>query len=283
MAAIRDKIRLLSQDRGISIDGPVEVLGSELIAPSYRRVVVRGDCLAHYEQVLPADGFKIDLGTTDAPAIRGFTVRGFDQETRTLHFDVHLHPRGIASTWAEQAEPGTRVRFLGFRRDFAVGDDVDRHVLVADASALPAVARILESIPDHHEVVVLAETPSPGNLDLLPVRDTVEVQAIVGEPSVGPDSPLAVAAASSTFHADAEYWVSAETSTVRAIRRHLLDTGIDRQRLHATAYWIAGRTSSQRDDDEAVTFGRAAQAGLDIDDPAVYDLIEFEGAGQPTV
>ena len=283
MAAIRDKIRLLSQDRGISIDGPVEVLGSELIAPSYRRVVVRGDCLAHYEQVLPADGFKIDLGTTDAPAIRGFTVRGFDQETRTLHFDVHLHPRGIASTWAEQAEPGTRVRFLGFRRDFAVGDDVDRHVLVADASALPAVARILEFIPDHHEVVVLAETPSPGNLDLLPVRDTVEVQAIVGEPSVGPDSPLAVAAASSTFHADAEYWVSAETSTVRAIRRHLLDTGIDRQRLHATAYWIAGRTSSQRDDDEAVTFGRAAQAGLDIDDPAVYDLIEFEGAGQPTV
>lgn len=280
MAAIRDKIRLLSQDRGTSIDGPVEVIGSERIAPSYRRVVVRGDCLAAYEQVLPADGFKIDLGTPDAPAIRGFTVRGFDPATRTLHFDVHLHTHGIATTWAERAEPGARVRFLGFRRDFAVGDDVDRHVLVADASAVPAVARILESIPAHRGVVVLAETPTPADLDLLLVRNSVEVHSIVGNPSVGPDSPLAVAACTMAVDGRAQYWVSAETTTVRAIRRHLLATGVDRSHLHATAYWVAGRTSSQRDDDEAVTFSRAAAAGLDVNDPEVYDLIEFEGAGQ---
>ncbi|MFC5678186.1 siderophore-interacting protein [Aeromicrobium endophyticum] len=281
MAAIRDKIRLLSRHRGVSIDGPVDVLGSEQIAPSFRRVVVRGDCLAAYEQVLPADGFKIDLGTPEAPAIRGFTVRGFDLATRTLHFDVHVHADGIASTWARQAGPGSRVRFLGFRRDFAIGDDVGHHVLVADASAVPALARILEAIPAEHRVVVLAETPTRADLDLLPVRDSVEVHAVVGGPSVGPDSPLATAAVALAVSTRAEYWVSAETTTVRAIRRHLLDAGLDRQRLHATAYWVAGRTSSQRDDDEAVTFDRAARAGLDVDDPAVYDLIEFEGAGQP--
>lgn len=280
MAAIRDKIRLLSQRRGITIDGPVEVIDSEQIAPSYRRVVVRGDCLAAYEQVLPADGFKIDLGTAEVPAIRGFTVRGFDPTTRTLHVDVHVHADGIASTWARHAGPGTRVRFLGFRRDFAIGDDVDSHVLVADASAMPAVARILESIPDHHRVAVLAETPTPDDLGLLPVRDSVEVHPIVAGPSVGAGSPLVSAAVALPVSSDAEYWVSAETTTVRAIRRHLLDAGVDRQRLHATAYWVAGRTSTERDDDEAVTFDRAAKAGLDIDDPAVFDLIEFEGAGQ---
>lgn len=43
---MRDKIRMLSPKPGHLFDGPVEVVGSERAASSYRRVGVRGDGLA---------------------------------------------------------------------------------------------------------------------------------------------------------------------------------------------------------------------------------------------
>lgn len=281
MASIRDKIRILSQRRLISIDDFVEVVESEQISPTYQRVTLRGDCLAAYEQVCPADGFKIVLGTREDSAIRGFTVRNFDQATQTLQFDVHLHSDGVATAWVQNAKMNTRLRFLGFRRDFAIGDNVEEHVLIADASAIPAAATIVESIPAHHRVTVLAESPTRADLALLGEWPHMALQAIIGEPSSGPSSPLVAAARALTVNPGAEYWVSAESATVRAIRRHLLDSDVPRERLHATAYWIAGRTSSQRDDDEANSYRLATEAGLDVNDPNVYDFIEFESDGQP--
>lgn len=277
VATIREKIRALSQSRLVSIDDRVTVVATERISPSFQRVALRGDCLSAYHTVLPADGFKIELGTPEESAIRGFTVRRFTPEDLTLHADVHLHPNSPAAAWAQDPALDRPVRFLGFRRDFAIGDGIEQHVLVADASAIPAVATILEAIPHDHRVVVLAEAPTPEDLDLLGAGSHVEVRPIVGAPSVGVDSPLAAAARGLPTGPDAQYWVSAESSTVRAIRRHLLDHDVPRGQLHATAYWIAGTTSTQRDAQEAVTYTRAVEAGLDVDDPQVYDLLEFEG------
>lgn len=284
MATIREKIRTLSQSRLVSIDDQVTVCSTERISPSFQRVALRGTCLSAYDTVRPADGFKIELGTPEESAIRGFTVRRFDHEDLTLHLDVHVHANSPSATWAQGPDPDRPLRFLGFRRDFAIGDGIDQHVLVADASAIPAVATILEAIPRDHRVVVLAEAPTPEDLDLLAVGPHVELRPIIGASSVGTDSPLATAARDLPTRPDAQYWVSAESSTVRAIRRHLLDHGVPRGQLHATAYWIAGTTSTQRDAQEAVTYTRAVEAGLDVDDPQVYDLLEFEGdapAGAP--
>lgn len=68
--------------------------------------------------MLPANGFKIELGTPDTPAIRSFTGRVFELTARTLYFDVH--DDGIVSTSARDVDAGTHVRFVGVRRDFAV-------------------------------------------------------------------------------------------------------------------------------------------------------------------
>ncbi|MEG9227362.1 siderophore-interacting protein [Aeromicrobium sp. Sec7.5] len=284
MATIREKIRTLSQSRLVSIDDQVKVVATERISPSFQRVALRGACLSAYDTVRPADGFKIELGTPEAFAIRGFTVRRFDPAELTLHADVHLHPHSPSAAWAQDPDLDRPLRFLGFRRDFAIGDGVEQHVLVADASAIPAVATILEAIPSDHRVVVVAEAPAEQDLALLGAGRHVEVRPVVGAPSVGVDSPLATAARDLATGPEAQYWVSAESSTVRAIRRHLLDGGVPRGHLHATAYWIAGTTSTQRDAREAVAYTRAVEAGLDVDDPQVYDLLEFDGdaaAGAP--
>jgi NADPH-dependent ferric siderophore reductase len=37
-------------------------------------------------------------------------------------------------------------------------------------------------------------------------------------------------------------WVGCEASDMRAIRRHLLDAGVARDRLHTSGYWRAGES-----------------------------------------
>ncbi len=282
MATIRDRIRQLSQNRAILIDDHVEVVATSRLTPGFQRVTVAGSCLSAYTNPLPADAFKIDISTGDEPLIRGFTVRGFDVDQERFHFDVALHDGGPASRWAQTVQPGQRMRFLGFRRDFAIGDGVTRHVFITDASGLPAVAGILEALPATHRVVLLAETTHEADRALLDfslasLGDRIQIRWLTGPPSEGPDSALSKAARELQIPPNAQVWLAAESATVRSIRRHLLDDlGIPRGDLHATAYWISGLTSSQRDDREAVVYGRAVTEGLDIMDPAVYDVIEFE-------
>ena len=282
MATIRDRIRELSQNRAILIDDTVEVVQTRRLTPGFQRVTLAGPCLAAYTKALPADAFKIDIAAGEGALIRGFTVRTFDPVRLRIEFDVALHDGGPASRWSEEVEVGTPARFLGFRRDFALGDDVSEHVIITDASGLPAVAAILEALPMEHRVTLLAETSDVADRALLDeavlrLAENLQIHWIVGAPSRGADSPLSRAAAEMLVSHDAQVWLAAESATVRTIRRHLLHVcGVPRGNLHATAYWIAGITSSERDDREAVVYGEAVDAGLDVMDPAVYDRIEFE-------
>ncbi|MBF4551518.1 siderophore-interacting protein [Pseudoclavibacter sp. VKM Ac-2888] len=284
MATIRDRIRELSQGRAILIDDFVEVVASRRLTPGFQRVTLGGACLADYTEPLPADAFKIDIGSEANPLIRGFTVRDFRAERLQFDFDVALHEAGRASDWSQTVAVGQRVRFLGFRRDFAVGDGVTEHVFIADASALPATAAILESLPTGHRVALLAETGSPEDRALLSAAieslgDRLRVVWLTGRSSQGLESALVSAARNLTVPPHAQVWLAAESATVRSIRRHLIEgLGVPRGNLHATAYWISGLTSSQRDGREAVIYGEAVDAGLDVMDPVVYDRLEFEDA-----
>lgn len=287
MASMREKIRELSQGRSILIDDTVEVVASRRLTSGYQRVTLGGECLAAYTAPLPADAFKIDIGGDGESLIRGFTVRGFDPVARRFDVDIVLHEGSRASEWSRTVTPGERLRFLGFRRDFAIGDGVSQHVIITDASGLPAAAAILESLPDEHSARLVAEIGNNDDRGLLDravesLRDRLGVSWIVGRPSRGADSSLAHAVTELDVPVGAQVWLAAESSTVRAIRRHLLDVcGVPRGDLHATAYWISGVTSSQRDDREAVIYGEAVDAGLDVMDPVVFDRLEFEDPPSP--
>lgn len=290
MATIRDKIRDLSQGRAILIDDTLTVVATRRLTPGFQRVTLHGACLSKYTQVAAADAFKIDIPhpATGETLRRGFTIRNFDPNTLTFDFDIALHTGGPSSDWSQNLRGGEVVPFLGFRRDFAIGDNITEHVIITDASGLPAVASILGAIPTHHNVTLIAETTHLADQALLDhaisasnatTGPTLNARWITGKPSIGPDSPLAHAALSASFPEGSQVWLAAESSTVRAMRRHILDTvGIPRANLHATAYWIHGLTSTDRDNRDATTYGNAVASGLDVMDPAVYDSLEFEDA-----
>jgi len=274
MATIRERIRDISQRDGVYLSDRVRVVSVRPVGESYVRIVVEGACLSAYRPAFPADAFKLDMGVAGAPAWRALTVRAFDG--RRIECDLALHAGTVATRWAGAADRGDEVPLVGFRRDFALGDEADHVLLIADASSLPAAAAILASLPSRVRVDVLAEAPSAADRVILgnPRHATV-TWLHHAAPSAGPASPLTTAAGSVEVGAGTEVWLAAEAATVRTIRRRLIEEGLPRTRLHASAYWVAGQTSTERDAHDETVYTRAAESGRDVNDLTVQDELEF--------
>ncbi|RYE77122.1 MAG: siderophore-interacting protein, partial [Hyphomicrobiales bacterium] len=81
------------------------------------------------------------------PLARDFTPRRHDPQAGELDIDFALLHDGPASNWAAQVEPGDSAWIAGPRGSFIVPFDFDWHLLVADETGLPALARRLEELP----------------------------------------------------------------------------------------------------------------------------------------
>lgn len=107
--------------------------------------------------------------------MRTYTVRdvlGAGAETRVVvDIVVHEPPCGPGSTWARSAAVGDRLVLLGPRRGFPYGGiefaphaGAQELLLVADETALPAVAAILTDLPETAVGQVLLEVPIAADL-----------------------------------------------------------------------------------------------------------------------
>ena len=180
--------------------------------------------------------------------MRTYTVRALRPEVAELDVEFVLHGvNGPASAWVSQARVGDAV---GLLLPFAVDttsikgllhSGVDyvppassvRRILVADETALPAVAGILEELPaDVHATVFIAVPdaadvrPLPGNADITWVADGSLLEALK----------------SVTLPFDADYaWVAGESSMIKSVRRHLVDVvGMPKTSISFQGYWKRG-------------------------------------------
>src|SRR5690606_33843997 len=79
-----------------------------------------------------------------------YTVRHWRPERAEIDMLVVLHgDEGNVSPWALRAQPGDRVALWGPRTMWEPPDAPDWYLLVADDTGLPAVAGILEQLPEH--------------------------------------------------------------------------------------------------------------------------------------
>jgi NADPH-dependent ferric siderophore reductase len=125
--------------------------------------------------------------------VRTYTARAVEGEgdERQLVVDFVLHgpdghggaPAGPAGSWAEEATVGDEIGLLAPRRghertfggiEFAPSA-ARRLILVADETAVPALASIAESLPADTDGVVVAEVPDAS--DFLDVRFPPGVEA----------------------------------------------------------------------------------------------------------
>ncbi|MBG6612901.1 siderophore-interacting protein [Pseudomonas aeruginosa] len=222
------------------------------------------------------------------PPMRTYTIRALRAEQEEVDVEFVLHgENGPASAWATHARIGDRLQLAAPNRQY--GDAPGgyewkppagvRHILlIADETALPAVAGILEELAGEAEPpVVEAFLEVPGEADILDLpaipaarlhwlpRHQGGIHSRNGERMIEaarqarlPEREVAGGAAqeledidideeilwelaspeSGSFYA----WVAGESAAVMAIRRYLVqERGIDKRHLTLMGYWRLGK------------------------------------------
>ena len=233
------------------------------LSPSLVRVVLQGDDLAGFSSASFEDHIKLFVpdgtGEDGAPKFtaRNYTPRRHDADAGELTVDFAMHEAGPATRWAAEAKPGEPLSIGGPRGSFVIPMTAhDWHLLVADETGLPAIARRLEELPAGTRVVVIVEVDSKADEIALPTKADASIHWIHRN-GTQPGQPDVLAQALRTVElpkGDYFAWVAAEAGVAKALRKQLLaDHGAHPKWTRAAAYWrqgVADVHENLKDEDE---------------------------------
>jgi NADPH-dependent ferric siderophore reductase len=170
-----------------------------------------------------------------------YTVRRWDRAASRIEALFVLHgDEGQASAWAARAQPGDPVALWGPRTAYTPPPGTDRLLLVADETGLPAVASILEQLPDGVAAQVLAEVSGPDEQQELPATPGIDVRWLHrGDAEPGTTTLLVDAVRSLPRPSATTYvWGGGESRTMTAVRKYLRqELGFPREAISLVAYW----------------------------------------------
>ncbi|MEU4164964.1 siderophore-interacting protein [Actinoplanes sp. NPDC026670] len=177
----------------------------------------------------------------DPPALwRVYTVRRYDAQARELDIDFVKHGVGVATTWAYRAKPGDRLHVGGPSVSSGRPEGYDWFLVVGDDTAIPAIGRLLEELPDETPADVYIEVAEEAHRTDLPARPGVEVTWIVRNGAAPATQPLLLQAVREAGRRDGAMfaWLAGEQSVVRDLRRYLVEErGVDKSDIDFTGYW----------------------------------------------
>ncbi|MFI6655675.1 siderophore-interacting protein [Streptomyces sp. NPDC050523] len=239
-----------------------QVVRTERLTPHMQRVVLGGDglagftadtCTDHYVKLLfpPAVGvtypepfdlerIREDLPREQWPVTRTYTVRAWDPESREMALDFVIHgDEGLAGPWAARVQPGETVHFMGPGGAYAPDVSADWHLLAGDESALPAIARALESLPGGVTAHAFVEVSGPEEEQKID-SDVQVVWLHRGDRPVGEllsETVRALEFPEGRMHA----FVHGEAHFVKELRQLLrVELQIPREDLSISGYWRLG-------------------------------------------
>jgi len=135
----------------------VTVTRIERLSPGFLAITFGSDSLASFVSLSFDDHVKFILEDAKGNKVmRDFTPRSFDLQRRELTLEFALHEHGVACDWARQANVGDAAVIGGPRGSMIISGDYDWHLLAGDATALPAIHRRVEALPQGSRVWVVA-------------------------------------------------------------------------------------------------------------------------------
>ncbi|MFD2756895.1 siderophore-interacting protein [Gulosibacter faecalis] len=296
---------------------PVRVSRVQDLTPGFRRVTFVDESLAHFadpgwDQRIKllfakpgADPRKL-LGSTDwftdwrelpdeaRPPIRTYTTRYVRQHACEIDVDLVVHPTpegvqpGPASEWLETAQPGDELVILGPNArydgepggvDFVPPARTERFLLVGDETAAPAIAVMLEQLPDDAQGVAVIEVEHEADAEYFPAHPGFSVRVVAregrphgdalvpavkeataelapeGEPQtvteINIDTdllwevPRTAKGGAALEHTTLYAWLAGESQSVKTLRRHLVgERGIDKRTVAFMGYWRLGKAEN---------------------------------------
>ncbi|MCC6076535.1 siderophore-interacting protein [Pseudomonas sp. GCM10022188] len=216
---------------------PVQVSRIESLGESFASITFSGEALADFHSAGFDDHIKFIFDSPAGEQVRrDYTPRRFDVHKRELTIEFALHGEGLASDWASQAKVGQSAVIAGPRGSMIVPLDYDWHLLVGDASALPAIARRLEELPAGSRALVLVEMADPAGRRHFDSRAQVELSWL-------DDAEQLVAAVEALELPEGEgfAWAAGEAAAMKRIRALLVEgKGHPKQAMRVAAYWRHG-------------------------------------------
>jgi len=199
--------------------GLLTATGRELVMPADDRINVRSALRAMPEDV--------------RPDLRWYTIRTHRADTAEIDVDFVLHgDAGPGTRWARRVIAGDKA---GFRAGGSAYKPPSSGsvLLVADETALPALAAILEV--ETRPVHVFAEVPDES------FRVPLDGVEWVFRSSDAPGSAVVKAVQEATLSTVDYAWACGESALATGVRRHLVkDRGVDRKAIMFSGYWKVG-------------------------------------------
>ncbi|MFC4056231.1 SIP domain-containing protein [Actinomadura syzygii] len=239
------------------------------VTPGMRRVTLGGEQLGAFHRdgldlpALRSDGFddhvkfffpapgesrpvlpRQDISSLDWPAdarpiAKDYTPRRFDPAAGEIDFDFVRHEGGPASDWAQRARPGQTAWIAGPKMSESHPVDAEWLLVLGDETALPAIGRWLEEMPDGTRAKVFIEVRDLAERQDLPTRADADIVWLSrdGAPA-GTTGLLADAVRTMQWPPGTVFvWAAGEAGALKPVRRLLAERNLAREHTHITGYW----------------------------------------------
>lgn len=207
------------------------VLRKEQLSAHFVRLVLGGEGLAGFATTGIPDEW-VALTVPGQFQTRYYTVRSWDQGELTL--DIVVHDHGLVTEWASTDCVGQTVTVSDPKGSFDMPTGAAWLLLVGDLTALPAIARILETAA----VPVKAWVEVPDE----PIRSYVDGDITwTTAPDGVETATAAIVEAIDWPEGDGYFWMAGESAQMRAIRKHLMrEVQLPTSAYDVMGYWRGG-------------------------------------------
>lgn len=221
------------------------VVAREQVTPQMVRVAIEFAEPQQWQSTGVGDEFvHVDVGAetldADGHSERHYTVsRVFDGG---LEMEIFLHGDGPGATWARECQVGDELT-ISDPKEFYEPTDGTLRILIGDATAIPAIARILADASADERFRVVVELPAMcERRDFFTVAD-LKVEWRVGGNGIGPSMVPDIIRnldEEGLFTESSYVWIACESKVSRQARQMLRrEVGLPISCQRIVGYWHA--------------------------------------------
>ena len=229
-----------------------QVVRVEDLSPHMRRIILKGEDLkdfpegqesAHVKAIFPQPGElkpKAGLLAGSKKWMRSYTIRAFDSDSKelTIDFAVNDH-KGLAADWASNATPGAYLGIAGPGPTKYTNYHADWHLIVADLTALPAAATVLEKLPNNAQGYAVIQVPSKEDIQPFRIPNGISLKWVIG-PYQTKNLLLEKVKALNWLSGEPAIFIAAESVHMREIKDFVkFQSGYLSYQTYASGYWKA--------------------------------------------
>jgi NADPH-dependent ferric siderophore reductase len=182
------------------------------------------------------------------PEMRDYTPRYWNVGEGWIELDFVLHGDGPASSWAAEAAPGKTLVIGGPRGSVVVPMAYDWYLLVGDETALPAIGRRIEELPQGARVVAVIEVEASAEEQRFATRADLDLVYVHRNGAAAGTTSLLLDAVKGLDlpKGDAYAYIAGESGMSKSVRQHLTDErGFNPEWVKAAGYWLLGTADAQ--------------------------------------